>query len=144
MKETALASSRVRRAVLIISGDPAGRRRLADIAARRFVVVEARRGDEAIEILSTRSFDAVVLDLTLPRLRGVDVLAYYHGRYPERSNVIVTGEPEQFATIESEAVYTLVTKPLNVAAFATLLSECARHSGFSVATAALNGPRIAV
>ena len=126
MKEAAAASPGVRLAVLIISGNPVGRRRLAYIGARTFEVVEARHGNEAIVILSTRSFDAVVLDLPLPRLRGVDVLAYYHGRYPGRSNVIVTGDPEQFPIIESAAVYTMVARPLDVDSFAAVLGECAR------------------
>ena len=142
MKEAALASSGVRLAVLIISGNPAGRRRLADIAARGFEVVEARHGGEAIAILSTRSFDAVVLDLTLPRLRGTDVLAYYHGRYPERSNVIVSGEPDQLATIESPAVYTTVTKPLDIAAFEAVLGECARQQLPAAAWPWMEHPRI--
>lgn len=142
MNEAALASPRVRLAVLIISGNPAGRRRLASIGARTFEVVEARHGNEAIVILSTRSFDAVVLDLPLPRLRGVDVLAYYQGRYPERSNVIVTADPEQFPAIESAAVYTTVAKPLDTGAFAAVLSECARQQFPPVAWPWMEHPRV--
>ena len=117
-----------RPSLLVISGSAVDRRSISRLVARQFEVAEACDGDEAIGILSTQSFDVVVLDLTLPRLRGIDVLAYYHGRYPKRRNVVVTGRREQFAPIDSDAaVFTLVRKPLDVLAFMALLRECARR-----------------
>lgn len=111
--------------LLVISGNAADRRLIARIAGRKFEVAAARDGGEAIDILSTRSFDAVVLDLTLPRLRGADVLAYYHGRYPDRRNIVVTGQREQLALIESDAVHALIPKPLHALSFIALLRDCA-------------------
>lgn len=117
-----------RPSLLLISGSAVDRRLISRLAARQFEVAEARDGDEAIDILSTQSFEVVVLDLTLPRLRGIDVLAYYHGRYPNRRNVVVTGRREHFAPVESHAaVFTLVRKPLDVLPFMVLLRECARR-----------------
>lgn len=121
-----------RPSLLVISGNAVDRHLISRLVARQFEVAEVRDGDEAIDILSLRSFDVVVLDLTLPRLRGVDVLAYYRGRYPQRRNVVVTGRREQFAPIESHAaVFTLVRKPLDVLAFMALLQECARRQDLS-------------
>jgi DNA-binding NtrC family response regulator len=113
-------------ALLVISGCTVDRRRIANLAARNFRVVEARDGACAIEILSTHAFDIVVLDLVLPRLRGIDFLAYYHARYPQRRNVVVIAAAEQLAAIESEAVTSAIEKPVDIAALAPMLRRRSR------------------
>lgn len=116
-----------RSSLLVISGSETDRRWLVLTAAGAFRVAAARDGDEAIDILSTRSFDVVVLDLTLPRLRGTDVLAYYHGRYPEGRNVVVTGDRAQLDAIDFDAVFAVVPKPFDRSALVAVLRECARE-----------------
>lgn len=116
--------------MLVIEEDPETRSLLRTAGRTEgFEVVEAARGGEAIEILSTHSFDAVVLDLVLPRVRGEDVLAYYHGRYPGRRNVVILSPAGmgQLMTIAPAEVFGVATKPLDLAIIRTMLRACARQ-----------------
>ena len=116
--------------MLVIEEDPEARSLLRAAGRREgFDVVETARGGEAIEILSTQSFDAVVLDLVLPRVRGVDVLAYYHGRYPGRRNVVILSPADMgpLSTIAPPEVFGVATKPLDFAAIRSMLHACARQ-----------------
>lgn len=116
--------------MLVIEEDPEARSLLRAAGRREgFDVVETARSGEAIEILSTQAFDVVVLDLVLPRVRGEDVLAYYHGRYPGRRNVVIlsAGSEGQRTTIAPAEVFAVAAKPLDLAAIRTMLRACARQ-----------------
>lgn len=81
-----------------------------------FSVTLASSGTEAIEILSSREFDLVLLDLMLPRVNGLDVLAYYQRRYPgERNVIIITAAGESLRRqINPDAVLGVMSKPFDV------------------------------
>jgi DNA-binding NarL/FixJ family response regulator len=62
------------------------------------VGAEARTGAEAIERLRAQEFDVALVDLSLPDMSGVDVLARARAIRPELAVLIVSGYPEaQFA-----------------------------------------------
>ncbi len=74
--------------LLIVEDDPRLRRTLTiSLSARRFQVVEARTGAEALTALDAATPDLVILDLGLPDMDGLDVLA--HLRATSRAPVIV-------------------------------------------------------
>ena len=56
---------------------------LKDVSLGRFEVTNAGRLDEALEALSEREFDAVLLDLRLPDSEGFDTFAAVHKRSPD-------------------------------------------------------------
>ena len=62
------------------------------------VGAEARTGAEALELLRAERFDVALVDLSLPDMSGVDVLARARTLQPELAVLIVSGYPEdQFA-----------------------------------------------
>jgi CheY-like chemotaxis protein len=62
-------------AVLLIEDDEIERQRVAGLLERAgFAVTPAGSGDEGLSLLRSRRFDAVVLDLVMPGLTGLDVL----------------------------------------------------------------------
>jgi glutathione synthase/RimK-type ligase-like ATP-grasp enzyme/DNA-binding NarL/FixJ family response regulator len=109
------------------SGKPTGRPRLllvedesriADFLIPEFSrlgmdVTLAEDGEVAIFLASTDVFDAVVLDLGLPRVSGGEVLAFLRAECPATPVVVLTArdEPEarEAATASGAAAY--VTKP---------------------------------
>jgi two-component system response regulator MprA len=60
--------------VLIVEDDPDLAQTLAEVLERRYEVEIARDGVQAVERLDRQQFDAVILDLMLPRLPGEAVL----------------------------------------------------------------------
>jgi two-component system response regulator HydG len=63
--------------VLIIDGDDTGRQYHADrlkLSSPDYQVFEARDGQSALELIHSRPFDCVILDLTLPDMSGFEIL----------------------------------------------------------------------
>ncbi len=61
--------------LLLVDDDPQIRQLLAEVGEREgFEVVEAADGAVALEMLSRRHMDLVLLDLQMPRVNGLDVL----------------------------------------------------------------------
>lgn len=80
---------------------------LADhLAARGHSVVAAFDGRMAEVFCDRDSFDLLVIDMVLPELDGVDLLARLREKYTGFRAIIVTGFPE-LATEESERLATL-------------------------------------
>ncbi len=86
-----------RRMVLIADDDTAWRRAMAEhLRQQGFEVVEANNGLEALRQVELLRPEAVVLDLMMPRLGGLDALKPIRAVYPAITVVVVTGveDPE--------------------------------------------------
>src|SRR5215510_6031108 len=86
--------------VLLVDDHDVVRKGIRAILEDRFAAIairEASSGDEALAAL-TESFDAVVLDLSMPGRSGIDLLTEIKHRYPKLPVLIMSlhGE-EQFA-----------------------------------------------
>jgi len=73
--------------VLVIEDVAVVRRSIRMILANAgYEVAEAANGDEAIEILQAsegpRPVDAILSDLRMPRIDGVELIVYFRTRYP--------------------------------------------------------------
>lgn len=72
------------------SGVRAGLKKLLQTARDMVVVGEGANGAEAIELVATRDFDILLLDIELPDQRGDVVMRHIHDRYPERKVLAVS------------------------------------------------------
>jgi ribosomal protein S6--L-glutamate ligase len=120
-------SSRGLGKTVIDNGQPSGRWRLllvedesriADFLIPEFGrlgidVTVAEDGEVAVFLASTEVFDAVVLDLGLPRLPGVEVLRFLRAECPATPVVVLTArdEPEYREAAMSSGAAAYVTKP---------------------------------
>ncbi len=68
----------------------AGIRRLIESQPDIEVVVEARNGDEALEMAALKRPDVALVDLEMPGKGGLDVCAELQERYPEIAVVIMS------------------------------------------------------
>ena len=85
-------------------------------------------GDAAIQQLIDNDYDAILLDLTLPRLSGFDVLRHMIVRQPEllKSTVIMTAaNDESLQFIDRNSVAGVLRKPFDLAALTKLVGSLA-------------------
>lgn len=112
--------------VLIVEDDPM----IADIVQRFTQAVEgytvigiARNGESALEVIRKTSVDLVVLDIFLPVINGIDVLAALRREEREVDFVIVTAaeDSKTVSKILRHGVIAYITKPFKFERFRSVL-----------------------
>ncbi|HJQ38513.1 MAG TPA: response regulator [Thermoanaerobaculia bacterium] len=93
-----------------------------------FHVTEARDGQEAIELLNVRDFDAVVLDLMMPRVDGFGVVAHLIETRPRmvEKTIVMTAFPRAAAKERLHHLCAIVSKPFDVQELIRLVRACAQ------------------
>lgn len=105
-------------AVLIVEDDPPLRgllRTLLGLAGEHDVTT-CGDGQEAIDILATREFDVILLDLMMPRRDGYAVIDYLRENRPEQLRVVLvmTAVVEDYAAhLDPRVVHGVITKPFD-------------------------------
>jgi two-component system KDP operon response regulator KdpE len=103
--------------VLLVDDEPSIRRALrTPLNEMGFATTEASRGEEAIQLLQSQSFDIVLLDVNMPGIGGVKTLARLRSmapRLPILMLTVVDGEEEKVAALESGAD-DYITKPFSI------------------------------
>jgi two-component system response regulator AtoC len=97
----------------------------AGLGKRGFEVASSSSGDAALAILDENDFDAVVVDLNMPGISGLDVSAWMAANRPDTPVVVITA----FGTLETAVAairagaYDFVTKPFEVEAISLTLTR---------------------
>ena len=80
-----------------------------------FDVTTAADGMDAIEILTKRTFDVVLLDVRMPRMNGIDVLQALHALNIRPRTIMLTGDSDVsvLARCAHFGVNDYLTKPYN-------------------------------
>jgi two-component system KDP operon response regulator KdpE len=81
-----------------------------------FATTEASRGEEAIQLLQSQSFDIVLLDVNMPGIGGMKTLARLRAMAPRLPILMVTvvdGEEEKVGALECGAD-DYITKPFSI------------------------------
>ena len=104
--------------ILVAEDDPAIRRLLGTtLRRRRLDVTLAADGQEAIDALQRERFDAMVMDLMMPRVTGWDLIQWL-GSHPERrpgSVVVVSAaDREAIQGLDPSIVNAIIFKPFDV------------------------------
>ena len=91
------------------------------------VASTAADGQEAVEVLERESFDVMLLDLTMPRMNGVDVVRWIRA-HPDvaptmRIVVISAWAGEHRAVLQELGVVTVMQKPLRIQQLTDLIAE---------------------
>lgn len=103
--------------VLVVDDEPAIRRALRPpLTELGFEVIEASRGEMALDLLRTEPFDAVLLDVNMPGIGGIETLRRIRGMAPRLPVLMLTvrdREEEKVNALELGAD-DYVTKPFGV------------------------------
>jgi len=108
--------------ILIVDDQPQVRRMLRlslELSGRKYEVVEATSGEEALQKLSEGEVALVVTDLRLPGISGLELLEEVKRGNPEASAILITGNPTDEVRGRAEAlgVISFLRKPIGTNAF---------------------------
>lgn len=110
--------------VLVVEDDDALRRLFEQVLVfDGFKVLAASHGAEALRILNSVTPALIVLDLVLPWVNGLEVLATVRAT-PRLKNVpvlVVTGTPTKERDIGDRGPLTILRKPVNVEALTPMV-----------------------
>lgn len=76
-----------------------GLRRLINLEPDLDVVGEAADGAEVVQLLEVLSFDVIVLDLSLPHIRGLELIHLIRERRPELRILVFSVQPEDVLSL---------------------------------------------
>ncbi len=99
---------RDRERILIVDDDDDVREALIDELCTLYEVEAAPSGEDAIQRLREGDFDAVISDLRMPGMDGVQVLEHVHKESPETVRILLTGyldEQAREATLKPDAPF---------------------------------------
>jgi DNA-binding NtrC family response regulator len=102
-------------------------------------IATAEDGPKGLEILAKEHFDAVILDLKMPGMSGMDVLKRVSEEYPDIAVVVITG----YAAIESavEAMklgaYDFIPKPFTSESLRLIVKKAIEKRRLKIENAAL-------
>ncbi len=108
--------------ILIVDDDSSIRTLLSVVASRSGVESEvASDGVEAMQKLEAAAYDVIVLDLSMPRMNGYDVIAQLRNRNPRPVVIVLTALPRtQFIGLDPEVVHCIIRKPFDLGTFMAL------------------------
>jgi DNA-binding NtrC family response regulator len=102
--------------LLLIDDDPSLRRVIEfSLSEQGHRVRTAATGEEGLALFEKEAFDAVVTDITMPGMSGIEVLRKVHARDPELPVIVITA----YGTIESavdamrQGAFDYLTKPFD-------------------------------
>jgi len=103
--------------VLVIDDEPAIRRVLrASLTELCFVIEEASRGEDGIQLVQTKSFDAVLLDINMPGMGGIKTLVKLRSMAPRLPILMLTVQDSEESKIEAleRGADDYITKPFSM------------------------------
>jgi DNA-binding response OmpR family regulator len=119
-----------RRRILLADDDSGVRESLA--AALRsdgYVVLPARDGQEALELIAVSEVDLVLLDLNMPVKNGWDTFERLTAEHPLTPIIIITARPNQLFTALGAGAGALLEKPLDIAELLRTIHRLLREPG---------------
>lgn len=114
-----------KRRVLVVDDERELTRTLGELLTMRdYRVAQALTGEEALAQLARTPVDLVLLDLQLPGLSGLDVLARIRQQHPLLPVIVVTAyETEHRQQLETLGATRILVKPLSAAALLEALTD---------------------
>lgn len=110
---------------LVVDDDSSTRLLLQKFLSRSgYDVSVASHGGEAVELLSAKDYNVVMLDLMMPILDGFGVLDFLRGKRPGqvRRVVVVTAYPGQLDVSEL-GVRAIISKPFTMSILTDVLAQ---------------------
>jgi CheY-like chemotaxis protein len=116
--------------VLVVDDDEAIRKLVVRVLRRaKYETAEAVHGGEALDRLRERPFSAIVLDLMMPVMTGIEVIRYLetHDDAGAPCVIVMSAASErELRQIELAAAHTVLRKPFDLHALIASVRDCDR------------------
>lgn len=98
-------------------------------------VVEAEDGKKGIEALdaeNTITVDAILCDVRMPNINGVEAVAYFRREYPSIPVIVLTGYPDVKLAVEfiKEGVVEYLVKPVEKEKLIEVIMKAISQRGY--------------
>ncbi len=112
--------------ILVAEDDPGIARFLELVVTRGgFAVDSAKDGVDALRLLSEHQYDLLLLDLTLPRVNGWEVVAALRGFKRRPAVIVITANTGYVHELDPDLVTSIVRKPFDLNMLMSLVTETA-------------------
>lgn len=104
--------------ILVVDDDEEVRKTIRlQLKGTGFEVLEAEDGKRGIEVLDDENVtlvDAIICDVRMPNVNGVEAVSYFRREYPHIPVIILTGYPDVKLAVEfmKEGVVEYLVKPV--------------------------------
>jgi two-component system chemotaxis response regulator CheY len=103
--------------ILVVDDDEAVREVIRlQLSDTRYTVLEAEDGEKAIERLNDNALtvDAIICDVRMPKVNGVEAVAYFRREFSRTPVIVLTGFPDLDLAVEfmKEGVVDYLVKPV--------------------------------
>jgi two-component system KDP operon response regulator KdpE len=124
--------------LLVVEDDPGIRKSLFEtLSMLGFAIGEAGNGEEALGRLRTAGYDAVLLDVNMPGMGGIEACRRIHQDYPHLPILMLTVRDEEDDKVEAldAGADDYITKPFQIRELTARLRSAIRRSRISPAAA---------
>lgn len=89
------------------------------LAKANYDVVEADHGGKGIEVIGSDDnmfmLDIIICDIRMPKINGLEAIAFFQQQYPSVPIIVVTGYPDQkmAADLLGRGVFDYLVKPVD-------------------------------
>jgi DNA-binding response OmpR family regulator len=90
----------------------------------------ASNGEMAINLIQSNGpFDLVITDLNMPRLNGVELIAWLRDRSPQTAIILMTASINAFPNLSADRIDYVINKPFKLEEFHQCLKSFAAKLG---------------
>lgn len=117
--------------ILFIDDETGSREGLTLLLEREGYLVEAVSvGEEAIRLLSRKSYDVIITDLFLPGVSGIDILKHVKEQRLPCNVILITGNASAETAVKAmkEGAFDYITKPVNFEKLKVIISKAVEKS----------------
>jgi DNA-binding NtrC family response regulator len=124
--------------ILVVDDEPDIRRVVRIMLEKAgYDVLEAEDGQAAINVINTGEnrlmLDAVLCDMRMPKINGVEALAYFRDNFPHVPVVVLTGFPDTEMAVSSRrnGVVDYLVKPVDSERLTTAVASAMAQRGIA-------------
>jgi len=102
--------------ILIVDDDNGILELLKDVLQHKFNIITTDSSEEALREMTNHDFDAMIIDIFLPVMTGVDILRYVKNHYPKSIVIMMSGSPtlDLAVKLTKLGAWDVLPKPLDM------------------------------